>query len=330
METTGKVGPPPGPPDEALIAYRRWCLAQGHGTRTVDKSIRMLHFFSRQFELSISRKDPDSDGVVQFIAERRELGVKPKTLNGYVRELNLWSRFCGLGWKMPYFRKHLTPILNVPDAELIRKLLSLRWSDPAADSRNRALLALFVDQGPRRQEVASMRLTDRIRTEKGPGIVIERGKGDKPRVLWISPEVDELLEEYVTRYRTRSHSSALFTTPRGALSYAYMGKIVREAGCRVGATWLSCHKLRHYCVDSLIDAGVSIPSVAEVMGHSRWDTVAIYRSRRLTVQKAEEEVRGSQASRFRAVALCAPEEELTLEGSNRPGSCAESSGSTGI
>lgn len=144
-----------------------------------------------------------------------------------------------------------------------------------------------------------MDLADRARTPAGRPIVRVRfGKGEKERSLYIDESTDRLLEEYVAHHRISSHPRALFTTPRGRVSYGYLARLVHSAGARVGAPWLSAHKLRHYACDSMLDANVSVPSVAAVLGHERWETTALYRSKRLTTIKAEQEIQAASRARF--------------------------------
>ena len=285
--------------DRTWARYLEWCLSSDLAPSTAEKSGRYLRFFEREHGLELGDRAPSREQVIQLLSSNRARGVKPKTLNSWVRELNLWSRFNSLGWKMAYFRRRGHPVIQVPDDRIIRALRRLRWANPSTSARNRALLALLSDQGPRRNEVVHLDLSDRRKTaDSRPVITVRFGKGEKERLLYIDESTDQLLEEYVQRYRIDSDPRALFTGPRGRLSYAYLARIVKEAGDRVGAPWLSPHKLRHYVCDSLLDAGVSVPSVAEVLGHVRWETTALYRSRRLATVRAEQEVRAASKARF--------------------------------
>lgn len=279
--------------------YRAWCLAHDHALSTAEKSGRYLRFFESIRGLDLDPPHLTEARVVEFLALWRDRGTKPKTLNSWVRELNLWAKFNELGWKAPYFRRRDAPHVLVPDNDLVRKLRALRWPNPSTDARNRAIIALLADQGPRRNELVHLELHDRTRTPDGfPVITVRFGKGEKQRLLYPDQSTDALLEEYVAHHRIDSHRTALFTTPRGGVSYGYVARILKEAGARVGAPWLSAHKLRHFTCDSLLDAGVSVPSVAEVLGHARWETTALYRSRRLAKVRAEQEIRAAGAERF--------------------------------
>lgn len=283
---------------DSFSSYRAWALTHRQAPGTVEKSVRYLRFFARERELDLEPATLSQERVIQFLARWRLAGVKPRTLNSWVRELNLWSRFNELGWRMEYFRHHDVPKIQVPTREIVDQLRALRWPNPTVNARNHAILALLCDMGPRRQEIVSLQVRDVIDTADGPAVVVRHGKGEKERILWIDPSTRDLIRTYVDRYRIRSHAVALFTTPIGKVSYGYLGRLVQEMGASVGAPWLSCHKLRHYVTDQLLDAGVSVPSVAEVLGHARWETTALYRSKRLAKVRAELEIRGASRTRF--------------------------------
>ena len=322
-----------GPPIAPAITerFRAWCLTNGHGLGTVEKSLRYLRFLSTEKGLQLDPAACTYDHVVEFLARWRQAGIKPKTLNSWVRELNLWSRFHSLGWRMNYFRGANPAPIRVPDLPLVRKLLTMRWANPSTHARNHLVLAILANTGIRRNELAHLDLADRIKLARGPGLRIRFAKGEQQRDVPIDPALSELLEEYVRTYRIRSDPVALLTTPNGRASYQYLGKIVKEAGAAVGAPWLSCHKLRHFMVDVSLDAGMPVSSVAEIVGHRRWATTQLYRQSRLQRIRAEADFRATLTSRaiFGANMRGKPRRVAT-GGANPDASSAERGGSRGI
>ncbi len=279
-----------------LLRFRSWQIALDHALSTANKSVRYLRFL-HQRGLELELPALTYDHALGFMAEWRQRGVKPRTLNSWVREINLWSRFRKLGWKLSYFRRRSGPPMQVPDRVLVAKLLNLTYASPATQVRNRAMFAVFADVGIRRNELVHLQLSDRIQLGTGPGLRIRFGKGENERDVPLDPEVSELLERYVSTYRSHSHPTRLFTTQVGPMSYGYVGRVVQEAGARLGAPWLSCHKLRHFVADVTLDAGMPVSSVAEILGHKRWETTQLYRQRRLQKIRAEADFRATASSR---------------------------------
>lgn len=125
--------------------YRSWCLAQGHSMKPVAKSVRYLVHFVRVKGLDLAPERFTEDAAIEFMAKCRERGIHPKTLNNYVRELNLWSQFNKLGWKLSYFRRHAPVLMDLLSEEDEGRLRAVRFVDPSVNARNRAMLLLSLD-----------------------------------------------------------------------------------------------------------------------------------------------------------------------------------------
>lgn len=314
-----------------LARYRSWCLAQGHSMKTVTKSVRYLIHFAEDKALDLAPERFSEDAAIEFMAKCRERGTHPKTLNNYVRELNLWSRFNKLGWKLSYFRRHQPVLMDLLSEEDEDRLRAVRFVDPSMDARNRAMLLLSLDQGPRRDEMLQMKLSDLVDTPGGgKGILVRRGKGDKPRLLYLSAEAWAALDSYVRIYRIHSDASALFTARRGPVSYGVMGKIAKGIGGAAGVPNFSWHRGRHRMIDAMLDRGVSLPAIQAVAGHSKAETTVAYASRRALRSLTEREVRNFQKHRFEPIRPPSPAETGVAGVANLDASSSERSAGTGI
>jgi site-specific recombinase XerD len=283
-----------------LAGYRRWAATDGRlSPRTIEKSTRYLEFLE-QHGFNLSAPSLGREQILQLLAEARTSGIAPYTLNLWVTQLNRWLHFRGLEWTVPTFRHGHVADVPAPTRAQATLLWNLSWADPSTKARNRAILSTFLDKGLRRQEVIDLNLTDFVQTSKGPALVVRHGKGEKERSVPIARETAKRLRVYIDSYRVASDPHALFTSPRGRLSHAYLGKIVKTAGERVGLPWISCHKLRHFATDDMLDRGVSVQSAAVILGHENVETTMLYRTKRLSRQYAEDEVRAIDGARFRS------------------------------
>jgi site-specific recombinase XerC len=304
-----------------LGAYRRWAATDGHmSPRTIDKSARYLQFLERG-GFNLTAPALARDQILQLLAEARARGLAPYTLNLWVTQLNRWIRFRGLEWRIPTFRHSHKPDVPAPTRAQAMLLWKLEWADPSTTARNQAILSVFLDKGLRRQELIDLNLTDFVQTSKGPSLVVRHGKGEKERTVPVAPVVAKRIRRYLDVYRNPKGGS-LFTSRAGRLSHAYIGKVVKTAGERVDLPWISCHKLRHFATDDMLDRGVSVQSVAEILGHEKVETTMLYRTKRLNRQHAEDEVRAADGARFRderakpAPARPDPDEEPTGGGAD--------------
>ncbi|HEV2317969.1 MAG TPA: tyrosine-type recombinase/integrase [Thermoplasmata archaeon] len=288
-------------PAACWSAYQVWAEVDGRlAPRTVDKSLRYLRFFEKR-GLDL---DPDRltrAAILEFLAAARSAGRAPPVLNLWVTQLNRWIRFARLDCeRIPTFRHHHVADVPAPSREEAQRLWALTWRDPSTSGRNRAVLAVLLDKGIRRQEIIDLNLTDFIQTRKGPSLIIRRGKGEKERTVPLHPEAAARLQTYLDTYRIASDDVALFTTPRGRISHGYIGKIVKVAGEKARIPWISPHKLRHFATDDMLDRGVAIESAAYILGHEKVETTIAYRSKRLRRELAEDEVRTADRGRFRS------------------------------
>ncbi len=157
--------------------------------------------------------------------------------------------------------------------------------------RDRAVLELLFSTGLRVSELVGLD-RDHVNTERGEFSV--RGKGDKPRVIFISDTarfwVSKYLEKrsdtapalFVRQDKARNHSSGAHEdnaeehnlhrlTPRS------IQRIVHDHATAAGIVkHVTPHTLRHsYATDLLIN-GADIRSVQEMLGHSSITTTQIY------------------------------------------------------
>lgn len=299
-----------------------WARTDGRlSPRTVDKFLRYLRFLETQ-GLELDPFVASREATVSLLARALEGGRAPQTLNLWVTAVNRWIRW--IEWvrrserrpprwdRVPPFRHHHLADVPAPSRAEAQRLWELTWRDPATSARNRAIFAVLLDKGLRRQELIDLNRTDLVHGSKGPALLVRRGKGEKERSVPIHAESASRIRIYLDLYRNPSDPSALFTTPRGRISHAYLGKIVKEAGARVGVPWISPHKLRHFATDDMLDRGVRIESAAYILGHEDVETTMRYRSQRLRRALAEEEVRSADRGRFRPewVAKAPPDEPL--------------------
>ena len=145
--------------------------------------------------------------------------------------------------------------------------------------RDKAILLLLATLGLRSGEVRSLELGDI--TWRSGEIRIPRTKTRRERVLPLLAEVGAALADYVLHGRPALPVPQVFLRhgPRpGAIQPNTIIWIVRRHLARVGihVARAGAHMLRHSLATRMVNAGVPIKSVADVLGHVSIDTTAIY------------------------------------------------------
>jgi len=146
--------------------------------------------------------------------------------------------------------------------------------------RDRAILLLIAILGLRNIEARELRAED-IDWRAGQ-IRIRRTKSRKERLVPLTKEVGEALVDYLLHERPPSESPCVFIrhkAPYGNfIGTAGIGEIVKRHLKRAGlkAPGYGSHLLRHSLATRMVNRGVPIKEIADLLGHESIDTTAIY------------------------------------------------------
>ena len=172
-------------------------------------------------------------------------------------------------------------VKRIPFAKSPRKLpvvLSrqevMQLLDKIANMKHLALLMLAYSAGLRLSELAHLRVTD-IDSEQMV-IHVHAGKGDKDRILPLSPLVLTILREYWREARPRDwlFSGKWPDRPITVSSIQkVLGKARETAGIKKNVTM---HTLRHCFATHHLEAGTDLPTLQVLMGHSSLQTTSRY------------------------------------------------------
>ncbi len=172
---------------------------------------------------------------------------------------------------------------NRPDAltaKQIKKLLDTIDRSTCLGVRDYAIYALMYLCGLRVGEVFSLDLSGiNLKTKE----IHVTGKGKRIRTLHLSPELFQILSEYLavrTFFYKNDHRNSLFISKKGnRLAIRTMEdnfkKIVFKSGLQTRFN-VSCHTLRHSFASHLNDKEVDMLVIKSLMGHSTTRSTEIY------------------------------------------------------
>jgi len=146
----------------------------------------------------------------------------------------------------------------------------------ALGRRDYAILVLLVRLGLRAAEVSALRLDD---IDWRAGEIVVRGKGRTEERLPLPADVGAAIAAYLQRGRPRRPEREVFLracAPLRGLSPDGVGEVVRAASERAGLGSFGSHRLRHTAGTQMLQAGASLPEVAQVLRHLTVATTAIY------------------------------------------------------
>lgn len=137
----------------------------------------------------------------------------------------------------------------------------------------RAIIEFLLSTGCRISEMCDLNKKD-INFSDGTGIVM--GKGSKERVIYLNTTAKFYLQKYLD-YRI-DNNVALFVAdlyPFSRLQISGVEIAIRKMGRQLGFK-AHPHKFRRTCATQLIQKGMKVELVQEVMGHKKIDTTMIY------------------------------------------------------
>jgi integrase len=145
-------------------------------------------------------------------------------------------------------------------------------------TRDLAIVGLMLLQGLRSAEVLGLNPDDVLLSE---GQLRVRGKGGKLRFLPLAPETVQLLEHYIRLERPNPCSAALFVSLKGPargqrMTPAGLRSLFRHHRRTTGIKIANPHRFRHTFASDMLRAGVSLPALMRLMGHSDIQTTLLY------------------------------------------------------
>ena len=163
--------------------------------------------------------------------------------------------------------------------EIDRLIESIDLSHPQGE-RNRCILETLYSCGLRVSELITLKLSDLYFDE---GFIRVVGKGDKQRLVPISPLTVKYIDLYIDQIRVhlpiqKGFEDTLFLNRRGKqLTRAMIFTIVKQTAVKAGIKKkISPHTFRHSFATHLLENGADLRSIQQMLGHESIITTEIY------------------------------------------------------
>lgn len=175
--------------------------------------------------------------------------------------------------------------MNYLTLDGIKAILAQPDTSSRSGYRDFVLLALLYDAGARVQEIADLTVGD-VRLDE-PATIVLNGKGGKTRIVPLMSQTVQYLKAYIIQNNlntTISKSYPLFSNrQKQKLTRAGIAYILKKYAdlARSGAKDLipdtiSPHSFRHSKAMHLLQAGVNLIYIRDVLGHVSVTTTEIY------------------------------------------------------
>jgi len=279
-------------PDFSLIReyLNHLTVERGLSKNTISAYNRDLERFFTF--LDVQKVDPlrtQEGNLTDYVVSLRMNDLSESSISRGVVAIRNWMEFTSKERKFVNPIKDFKPPkpnLRLPKALKIEEVASLISSVSMGDTpsalRDGAIVELLYGTGARISEIVALNVQD-ISKFDGDQVTALRlsGKGGKTRVVPIGQYAQIALDQYLVRVRPgllKKQESALFLNSRGSrLSRQSIWSMIAHGAKSAGiAADVSPHSLRHSFATHLLDGGVDIRVVQELLGHSSVTTTQIY------------------------------------------------------
>lgn len=277
---------------------------QGHSQKTADEYFLDLRTFFRFIKLEkklvprtvefdqISIDDVSLDLIssvsltdvysfMNFLSRERGLGApararKISAIRSFYKYLTVKAKLISENpmqdLDSPRARKSLPRYLD-----LDQSIQLLENVDGVNRERDYCILTLFLNCGLRISELIGLNLKD----IQGDQLRV-LGKGNKERIIYLNDACQQAISAWleVRSYRGSADPNALFISSqsRKRISKSAVEKLVKKHLTVAGldSTQYSPHKLRHTAATLMLQNGVDVRTLQEVLGHDNLNTTQIY------------------------------------------------------
>jgi site-specific recombinase XerD len=264
-----------------------------------DTFVQLISFMKTRKKVYAQHLKLDSltkETIIDFlgwIQEERKCGSATRNY----RLAAIHSFFCYLQYECPEriyewqkvlsikVQKHVKKNINYLTLEGIKLILAQIDTTNLKGRRNLAMLALMYDSGARVQELIDLRSSS-VRLET-PYIVKLMGKGRKERIVPLQNEQVVLLKAYMQENKLLEqhyNQHPLFFNcwgkklTRSGVNYILKtyADTAREVNPALIPRSISCHVLRHSKAMHLLQAGVNLVYIRDILGHVSIQTTDVY------------------------------------------------------
>ncbi|NTV44347.1 MAG: tyrosine-type recombinase/integrase [Candidatus Yonathbacteria bacterium] len=169
--------------------------------------------------------------------------------------------------------------LDLISSEELERLLSAPGGEGLKSLRDRAILELFFSTGLRVSELAG--LSRDLDIDKDEFSV--RGKGEKIRVVFVSPSAREAVKSYLKERKDMDDALFIQIGPRAKhademrLTSRSIERIVKQYAIKAGISRkVTPHVIRHSFATDLLRNGADLRSVQAMLGHANIQTTQVY------------------------------------------------------
>lgn len=270
---------------DAFFEHLRWERNLAVATITAYRRELLQWLAFLDHELAIANPGQlTAAGVRSYLAHLHQRGLAPRSVERAHACVRTYLKFLVEDGALASSPAEAVPQVRAPrrapevvDRYAIEEIIE-HCPDTPVGRRDRAVLELLYGAGLRVSELVGL---DRTDVQLDHRLLRVRGKGRRERVVPFGRHAREALAAYLenrTIWLRDRRSDAVFVNQRGGrLTDRSVRRIVAAAVRRTAAVHhLHPHALRHAFATHLLEAGMDLRAIQELLGHSSLATTQVY------------------------------------------------------
>lgn len=266
---------------EAFADYRKYeVLAMGYSGSTYESYINAEKAIIGALG-NINIEDVTTDTIHDFYLRSRQIRSQDTT-RSYISKFRCVIRFCNIrgtqtinpeAIKMPRREKKIARFITIEEFDkFVQEIGRHRHGYKEIDRVRNVLIAEFLfSTGLRISELCTLNRNS-IRDRQFEIV----GKSKEPRPCYITKEIEDLLNRYLSMRNDTNVALFIDDANKRRLSPHSVQRIFRRASQNSGVSEVTPHTLRHSYATVLLEDGVDIRYVAELLGHQNLSTTQKY------------------------------------------------------
>jgi len=278
------------PGHQLVTAYLHGKYIKNLSSRTIDHAgaviLAFMHFLNKEGSsiLALTRSD-----IGAFVENEQDRGLKPVSIMSHLRVI--YAFIAHLVNLEVIASKIMKPKIRLQEPDALPKAIPkediVRILDAVASVRDRALIMLLLRTGMRIGELLEVKVDDIVLHDQK--ILLYVGaKNYEGREVYYSADAEQALKQWL-RIRDKTRRYLFYGRSDKPLSYVSAWNAMRKALERAGLLDMgySPHSLRHTFATEMINAGMRVEVLQQILGHQ--DIEMTLRYARLSDKRREED-----------------------------------------
>ena len=258
--------------DDYLEAFISAKKIEGRSNKTIERYKYIIGKLQRY--VGVPTRNVTVYHLRDYLSEEKNRGLSDRTLNG-IR--SVFSSYFGWLWKEGLIDKN--PCANLGVVKYKKKVLVpytdveiYKIKEACTNIRDKAIVYFLLSTGCRISEVCGLNRNS-INFATKECVVL--GKGNKERTVYIDNITSLILKKYLNQ---RTDDSIALFSGKGTnrIKPGGVRKMLNVVAKKAGVEHVHPHRFRRTFATNLINRGMSIQEVANILGHENINTTMTY------------------------------------------------------